>query len=135
MNIPILTAGILSLLAFFAHAFIGDKENKQLKPEPSADEKAKEAWVQVRSGWHWVSVDLFLSGILLIVLATSDLIEEKQIILLLLSIYFFVTGLVWLGTVFLSRNNNKQLLVLGQWVFCFIVSALICYGNLADVKM
>lgn len=129
MNIPILIAGVLCLIAFFAHAFVGDKEYRQLKPRSDADEKMQETWVQVRSGWHWVSVDLFLSGILLIVLAVSDLVQQKQMILLLLSIYFFMTGLVWLGTVLLSKNNNKQLLVLGQWIFCFIVSALIYYGN------
>ena len=133
MNILILIAGILSLIAFFAHAFVGDKEYRLLKPEPDVDEKIKETWVQVRSGWHWVSVDLFLSGILLIILAISDIIQEKQVVLLLLSIYFFVTGLVWLGTVFLSKNNNRQLLVLGQWIFCFILSTLIYYGNLANV--
>lgn len=135
MNTPILIAGILSLIAFFAHVFVGDKEYSQLKPEPSVDEKIKETWIQVRAGWHWVSVDLFLSGILLVLLAVSNIIQEKQAILLLLGIYFFVTGLVWLGIVLLSKNNNKQLLVLGQWIFCFIVSALIYYGNLANVSV
>ncbi len=132
MNIPILIAGILSLIAFFAHAFVGDKEYMQLKPTPDVDGKLRETWVQVRSGWHWVSVDLFLSGILLVTLATSNFIQEKRVVLLLLCIYYFVTGLVWLATVFLSKNNNKQLLVLGQWIFCFIVSALIYYGNLSN---
>lgn len=134
MNIPILIAGVLSLIAFFAHAFVGDKEYRQLKPALDADEKVKETWVQVRSGWHWVSVDLLLSSILLITLAASDFIQEKRVVLLLLSIYFFITGLIWLGTVFLSKNNNKQLLVLGQWIFCFIVSALIYYGNLENAQ-
>ena len=132
MNIPIFIAGILCLLAFFAHAFVGDNEYRQLKPSSDSEDKIRETWVQVRSGWHWVSVDLLLSGTLLLVLAVSNIIQAKQEVFLLLGIYYFITGVVWLSTVFLSRNNNKQLLVLGQWIFCFIVSALIYYGGLAN---
>jgi len=132
MNIPILIAGMLCLVAFFAHAFVGDKEYRQLKPAPDSEEKIRETWVQVRSGWHWVSVDLLLSGILLITIAVSNFIQAQQEVLLLLGIYYFATGAVWLCTVFLSKNKSKQLLVLGQWIFCFIVSALIYYGNLVN---
>ena len=132
MNIAILIAGILCLLAFGAHAFQGDKELRQLKPSLDSEEEKKNIWLQTRSGWHWVSVDLLLSGVLLVTLAVSNLIQEKQGVLLLLSIYFLITGLVWLGTVYLSKTNNKQLFVLGQWIFCFVVSALIYYGNLAN---
>ncbi len=132
MNIPILIAGILSLIAFFAHAFIGDTEYKQLKPASDSKEKIKETWVQVRSGWHWVSVDLLLTSVLFMVLAISDFIQAKYEVLLLLSIYYFVTGVVWLCTVFVSKNNSKQLFVLGQWIFCFIISALVYYGNLVN---
>ena len=78
MNIPIFIAGILSLLAFTIHAFIGDREYKSLKPEKTASPKVKETWVQVRSGWHWVSVDLLLSIILLSLLATTELKKQNQ---------------------------------------------------------
>ena len=129
MNIPILIAGLLACLAFFAHAFIGDKEFKVLKPVSESPDKTKETWVQVRSGWHWVSVDLFLAGVLLLLLATTEMISEKSEILLLLSIYFMVCGFVWLGTVLLSKDKNKQILVLGQWIFCFVMSGLIYFGS------
>lgn len=129
MNNLILIAGILSLIAFFVHAFVGDKEYKQLKPASDCEGKVRDTWVQVRSGWHWVSADLFLSGVLLIILAVSSCIQAKQEVLLLLCIYYFVTGVVWLSTVFLSRNNSKQLFVLGQWIFCFMMSALIYCGS------
>jgi len=132
MNIPIFIAGILCLVAFFAHAFVGDKEYRQLKPAPDSEDKIRETWIQVRSGWHWVSVDLLLSGVLLIILALTNIIQAKQEVCLLLSIYYFITGLVWLSTVALSKNSSKQLFVLGQWIFCFIVSALVYYGGLAN---
>lgn len=129
MNIPLLIAGTLSLLAFFAHAFVGDKEYKTLKPKTDAPSKTKETWVQVRSGWHWVSVDLLFSGGILLLMATTDLIKAKSEISLLLSIYFFVCGIVWLCTVLLSKTENKQILVLGQWIFCFLMSGLIYAGS------
>ncbi len=129
MNIPILIAGILSLIAFLAHAFTGDKEYRQLKPSQDSQEKLKETWIQARSGWHWVSVDLLLTGILLIILSISNYIQAKQEVLMLLSIYFLATGIAWLGSVIISRDNDRQLFVLGQWLFCFTLSALIYYGS------
>ncbi len=128
MNYPFLIAGALSLLAFFAHAFIGDKEYKALKPQSNTPTKEKETWIQVRSGWHWVSVDLLLSASILFLLATTDIIKAKAEISLLLSIYFLICGAVWLCSVLISKENHKQILVLGQWIFCFIMSALIYTG-------
>ncbi len=128
MNIPLLIAGTLSLIAFFAHAFVGDKEYKALKPVSNCPDKIKETWVQVRCGWHWVSTDLLLAGILLFLLATTEVIKAKTEISFLLSVYFFLCGLVWLITVVFSRTSNKQIILLGQWIFCFLMSGLIYLG-------
>ncbi|MFK7847070.1 MAG: hypothetical protein AB8G77_17340 [Rhodothermales bacterium] len=128
MNILLLIAGILTLFAFTAHAFIGDKEYRVLKPGQTALPKNKETWIQTRAGWHWVSTDLLLSGILLLLMATTDMIEAKAEIALLISIYFFACGIVWLFTVVLSKTEAKQIYVLGQWVFCFLVGGLIYAG-------
>ena len=129
MNIPVLIAGILSLLAFFAHAFVGDKEYQALKPASNSSDKNKETWVQVRSGWHWVSVDLLLSSVLLIMISVTDVIAAEKEFLILLNIYFFICGIVWFGVVFSSRNTNKQIIVLGQWIFCLIMSSLLILGQ------
>lgn len=129
MNIPILVAALLTLFAFFAHAFIGDKEYQALKPDETDPEKINETWVQTRSGWHWVSVDLLLSSVALFIIAITEIIQSKKEILLLLAIYFMTCGVVWFVTVWLSKSSNKQLLTLGQWVFCFIMSGLILWGR------
>ncbi len=129
MNIPVLIAGILSLVAFLVHAFMGSKENKILKPDTSVLSKEKETWIQIVSGWNWVGVDLFLSGILFILVACTDIISAKKEILFLLSIYFLLCGIVWLCSVLLSKNSNKQVFVLGQWIFCLIVSGLVFWGQ------
>lgn len=129
MNTLLLVAGVLLLLAFIAHAFIGDREYKALKPKIDAPSKTKETWVQVRSGWHWVSVDLLFSAGILLLMATTEFIKAKSEISLLLSIYFLICGVVWLCTVLFSKTENKQILVLGQWVFCFLISGIIYAGS------
>lgn len=129
MNIPVLIAGVLALAAFFAHALVGDKEYQALKPASDSPDKNKETWIQVRSGWHWVSADLFLSGVLLILISVTDFILAKKEFLLALSIYFFICGIVWLGIVLSSRTINKQIMVLGQWIFCFLMSGLLIWGQ------
>lgn len=60
MNIPILAANILTLLAFFIHTFMGDKELKLIKPNFASDDNYQkiEKWTMARCGWHWVSFDL-----------------------------------------------------------------------------
>ena len=128
MNIPLLIASMLSLLAFGVHAFIGDKEYRALKPEEAAPIKVKETWIQARAGWHWVSTDLLLSGMLLLIMATTSIIEAKAEISLLLSLYFFACGVAWLITVIRSKSQSKQVYVLGQWIFCFLMSGLIYSG-------
>jgi len=60
MNIPILIAGILLLVAFFIHALVGDKEYQRLKPSSDVPERNHEVWVQVRSGHLFHSLWSFL---------------------------------------------------------------------------
>jgi len=128
MNIALFIAGVLSIIAFFAHAFIGDHEYRALKPNDESPQKHKETWVQARSGWHWVSVDLLFSGILLILISATDFIKAKPEIAMLLSLYFFICGVVWLIIVVISRNENKKIFILSQWIFCFVVSGLTFIG-------
>jgi len=52
MNILILIANILTLLAFFIHIFMGDKELRIIEPESEKDKKylKREKWTMARSG-------------------------------------------------------------------------------------
>ncbi len=119
-------AAILGLIAFFAHAFVGDKEFRLLRPNNDSNEKTQETWIQTRAGWHWVSIDLLLSSLLLFLFSTTSLLSNIRTELLsLLSLYFLICSIVWLAIVLLSKNKPKQILVLGQWIFCFIMSTLI----------
>ena len=119
----------MSFLAFLAHVFVGDKEIRYLKPGEEEPVHATTFWIQARGGWHWVSVDLLLASLFLLSVAITAASNEWSKFLHLLSVYFFVCGASWLTTVLFSRNNNKQLLTVGQWIFCFIMSGLIYAGS------
>lgn len=125
-----LIAGGLAIFAFMAHAFIGDKEFLSLRPEDSSEEKLKDTWVQTRAGWHWVSVDLLFSGLLLMVIGLSDFISAEKTILAILAIYYFCCGFIWLVTVAFSKTSPRQMLVLGQWMFCFLMAGLIYLASI-----
>ncbi|HFC91561.1 MAG TPA: hypothetical protein ENJ51_01975 [Leucothrix mucor] len=129
MNWYIFSAGALVIIAFFVHAVVGDKEFRLLRPETEGgNTRENDVWIQTRSGWHWVSVDLLLTGIALLLIASTDIISAKREISFLLFLYYLVTGITWLITVLLNKANNNQILVIGQWIFCFIVSGLTYIG-------
>jgi hypothetical protein len=51
MNIPIIIANILTLLAFVIHTFLGDRELKIIEPENENDEKYLNSGRECR--WKW----------------------------------------------------------------------------------
>jgi hypothetical protein len=65
MNIAILIANILTLLAFVIHTFVGDKELKVNEPTNETNDNFQkiEKWTMARCGWHWVSFDLLFATI------------------------------------------------------------------------
>jgi len=61
MNIFALAPGVLSLTAFISRSTVGNKEYQLIKSKSSSgNSKYTYSWIQGRSGWHWVSVDLTL---------------------------------------------------------------------------
>ncbi|GAB5536721.1 MAG: hypothetical protein Rubg2KO_29700 [Rubricoccaceae bacterium] len=124
MNVLALLAGVLTIAAFGVHAGVGAREFRQFAP-PVDDSSARTAWVQALSGWHWVSLDLLGTGIVFVVIGLADVIPDEPTVLLVLSGYFALTGLAWLGTVTVAGGDvPKRFVALGQWMFCFLVAAL-----------
>jgi len=130
MNIPILSANILALLAFFIHTFMGDRELKIIEPESENDEKylKREKWTMVRSGWHWISVDLLFATIGLGIINLTDFFESEKLLLQILAIYFLGYGIVWLIVITISKSFPKNYLKLGQWILLFLISGLLYWG-------
>lgn len=130
MNIPILIANILTVLAFFIHTFMGDRELKIIEPKNENDDKflKREKWTMARSGWHWISFDLLFASIGLGLINFTDFFENEKILLQILSVYFLGYGIVWLFGIAISKKFPKNYIKLGQWILLWTISGLIYWG-------
>jgi hypothetical protein len=130
MNISILIANILILLAFFIHTFMGDRELKTIEPASNTENlKIKqEKWTMARCGWHWISFDLLFASILLTIINFTNFFENEKTLLQLFTIYFLGYSFVWIITIVFSKQFNKNFFKLGQWILLLVISGLIYYG-------
>lgn len=131
MNLAILTANILTLLAFVVHTFIGDKELKINEPTTENDEnfQKREKWTMARCGWHWVSFDLLFATITLGLINFTNYFKNEETLLQLLSVYFLGYAIVWTLIIVISKQFPKNYLKLGQWVLLLLISGLIYLGT------
>ena len=131
MNIAILTANILTLLAFVLHTFVGDKELKINEPTESSDEnfQKREKWTMARCGWHWVSFDLLFASVGFGLINFTDYFDNEKTLLQILTIYFLGYSIVWALTIAISKQFPKNYLKLGQWILLILISGLLFYGT------
>jgi hypothetical protein len=131
MNIPILIANILTLLAFVLHTFVGDKELKVNEPTAENDRHSqkREKWTMARCGWHWVSLDLLFATIGLALINFTNFFDNKNTILAILTVYFLGYAVVWALTIAISKQFPKNYLRLGQWILLLLISGLIYSGK------
>ena len=127
MNIPLVIANLLCLIAFGAHTFVGDKEIRSLEPE-EADGDKRQFWTQARAGWHMVSFDLLFATIALALVNLSDWIKDETFLLQILMIYFIGYGVFWLMGILISKPFSKNYLKLGQWALLWGIAALVWWG-------
>ena len=130
MNIPILIANILTLLAFVIHTFVGDKELKIIEPIQVNDENFQktEKWTMARCGWHWVSVDLLFATIGLGLANFTNYFQNEKTLLQILTVYFLGYAVVWALIIAVSKPFSKNYLKLGQWMLLLLISGLIYSG-------
>jgi hypothetical protein len=131
MNIAILIANILTLLAFVIHTFVGDKELKINAPQDQIDDNFQkiEKWTMARCGWHWVSFDLLFATIGLGLINFTNHFENEKTLLQILTIYFLGYAVVWTLTIAISKQFPKNYLKLGQWILLLLISGLIYFGT------
>ena len=124
MNVWALIAGVFTFIAFAIHTFIGTKEFWQFKPD-EAKGKPYELWLQAMAGWQFASVDLLVSAIIFLLIATTNYITGESRILLLMGVYFFLVGSSWLSVVgFIGSGSRSRFYKLGQWMLCYLLSVL-----------
>ena len=126
----LLIANILTLLAFFIHTFMGDKELRLIEPKIANDEKniKQEKWTMARCGWHWISFDLLFASIGLGLINFTDIFDSEKTLLQILIIYFSGYAFVWILTISISKQFPKNYLKLGQWILLLAISGFIYYG-------
>ena len=131
MNIPILIANILTVLAFVLHTFVGDKELKVNEPSETIEDNflKREKWTMARCGWHWISFDLLFASIGLVLINFSNFFDNEKTLLQILTTYFLGYAVVWALTIVISKQFPKNYFKLGQWILLLFISGLIYYGN------
>ncbi len=133
MSIAILIANILTLLAFFIHTFVGDRELKVNEPtagnQNDENFEKREKWTMARCGWHWVSVDLLFATVALGLINFTSYFDNEKTLLQILAVYFLAYGLVWLLIIAISKQFPKNYLKLGQWILLLLISGLIFLGT------
>ncbi|MCC5815833.1 MAG: hypothetical protein JJT78_13855 [Leptospira sp.] len=130
MNIPLIIANILTILAFAVHTFMGDKELRIIEPKDESDTDflKREKWTMARCGWHWISFDLLFVSLILFLINFTDFFDSKNTILQILSLYFLGYSIFWLFTIFISKDFPKKYFKLGQWILLLGISIFIFLG-------
>lgn len=128
MNIFFLVAGVLLLIAFTVHFFVGDREYRRLRP---AEEAHFSFWLTGRCTFHMASIDLLLPGIYLCCLGMGVTAYFFPLVLFFL---FMFSGylLSWLLTVKISDAHGKEYLKQGQWLLFLLVCVLLLCGVSAN---
>lgn len=139
MNIPIAIAASITLLAFFLHISGGAWESLQIKPSRVQSEHQSslkigvydKIWTQSMCAFQMLSIDLLLLSIVLYLLAATDLILQRKEIALVCAIVFLLWGAVWLIQMVFLKRPTKEYLLLLQWLFWFVCSALVFLGSVS----
>lgn len=128
MNFYLLIASILTTLAFFVHVIIGDREIVSIQPAKALDHKHREVWTMARGGFHWVSIDLLMTGLGMWIINFTDWLEPEILLMRIMAIYFWVNAIVWLGVIAISRSFPQNYLKLGQWILLLVIGTLLWLG-------
>jgi hypothetical protein len=127
MNIPVLIAACISLLALIAHTFFGTKETATLSPT-NEDQRLIYHWKQSMCAFQMLTIDLLLVTTTLFIISVTDIISFEYELTLFFSLLFFLWGVVWLIQLLWLKTKAKTYLILAQWIFWFICSGLLFWG-------
>jgi len=131
MNVPVLIAACISLLALVVHTFIGTKETAAIAPGGEGGEsqiKLTLHWKQSMCAFQMLTIDLLLMTVALFTISLSDIISFEYELTLFLSLVFLLWGIAWLVQLFWLKAKAKTYGALAQWIFWFICSALLYWG-------
>lgn len=123
MNILLLIAGVLTAMIVYGHGI--DREITLIRSLLAVTDLKNVSKLELRVGWHIVTLHLFASAIMLLILAFTvnpDVMMGK-----FLAIQFFGYGLVFLG---LAIAKKVGVLQVPQWILFFLIAGLTYWGTL-----
>lgn len=134
MNTWFLIAGIVCLILTPIHAWGGETVFRRMADEtfpkiPNGDGKI--AKQEIRFGWHGVSVDFIVSGIVLIILALNTTLVGVELTALVIALYFVGYAIEIAILPLIALRTPKTLLISPQWIACLLVALLILGGLIA----
>lgn len=127
MNGWFLAAGVYLILVGIAHALGGELVNfKNL----NSDNIPEGQRAEFRASWHLFTVDLLLSGAILLALAIPDVMTSldsaAEAISAIIALRYALHGLMWLVNAL--RVNRTMLWRAPQWTLMFIAAGLVLLG-------
>ncbi len=135
MNYQIAIAGFITLIAFFAHTFVGIRQAPTTAParltkkENVANfEVVERNWVQSICAFQMVTIDLLALSVLLFLLAFTDILGSKELLALGLAAFYLLWGIIWLLQLLFLKRRAKDFLLLSQWLFWFVCAGLMYWG-------
>ena len=124
MSIYLLIGAILNGTAFVMHTFRGDKILMDINKSGNLEKESYKITL-ARCGWHWGSIDLLATTILLVIINFTDFITGETILLQVLLFYFIAKAIVWFFTVAISTGMPNKFMQLWQWIFLGTMAILI----------
>lgn len=127
MNGWFLAAGVYLILVGVAHALGGELANfKNLR----GDHMPEGQRAEFRASWHLFTVDLLLSGVIMLALAIPDIMPSLDSaateISTIIALRYGLHGLMWLVNAL--RVSREMLRRAPQWTLMFVAAGLVLLG-------
>lgn len=129
MNTVLIIANVLVFFTFMIHTFAGDREYQKIEPESDSPERLRIFWTMGRGAFHIVSIDFLFASIGLALINFTDYLGESELLLNLLTLYFFGYGIAFLTSLVISRKFDNIYLKMWQWLLMLVIAGLIYWGN------
>lgn len=131
MNIPLLLAGILCLIATPIHIYGGEyilrlTSTQSFPKIPNGD--ANIAKQEIRFGWHMVTIDLLFSGLVLVWFSFGQLTASEQGILYFIAAHFAGYAIVIALLPVFALHRIDPLYRSPQWLLCLLIAILAYLG-------
>ena len=132
MNWFFVIGGLLSIVAVPIHIWGGEYMINRTATEafpdiPNGDSSI--AKQEIRFGWHMGSVDMLVSGSVLLLLGLTNYVEPAAVIARLIGIYFLGYSVVIAVLPATALRRVDTLLASPQWLFALLVALLAWWGS------